>query len=79
MKSHRETSNAGILRYADLPGNPAVESIYYQPPGDGVHECVIVEFVGGPKAYARFFTGSRPYRIEWGWALHKTAVKVWPA
>lgn len=54
---------------------PDIEAIYVQPYSDDVQGCVIIEVVGGRKAYARFWP--RSGSLEWGWTLHPTAQKVW--
>jgi len=60
-----------------------VEEIWYQPPSDGVQECISVRVVGGPKRYMRVWPAAILDRqdylagVEWGWVLHDTAVKVW--
>jgi hypothetical protein len=55
-----------------------VTGIWLQPASEGREACVIMEMAAGPKRFARFFPHSPPPRIEWGWSLGSTAVKVWP-
>lgn len=62
---------------------PWVEEIWYQPPSEGVQECISVKVVGGPKQYMRIWPQTilvghdYPGGVEWGWVLHETAQKIW--
>jgi len=51
-------------------------AVYVTPEAEGVTQSVSLEIVGGPKRFARVFA-SDPSRVEWGWVLHESAVKVW--
>lgn len=57
--------------------NASIGAVYYQPPSDGVLECVSAEIIGGLKRFARFWP-TAPERVEWGWTLHATATQIWP-
>jgi hypothetical protein len=59
----------------DAPG--LVVAIYRQEGSDGVQACTVLEHIAGPKRYARIWD-MEPRRVEWGWVLHPTSVKVWP-
>lgn len=61
----------------DVQDTQGIAAIYVQPASDGVEACVSFEMVGGQKRYARFWP-RHPERIEWGWRLHESAVRIWP-
>ena len=53
-------------------------AIYRQEESEGVMAATILEILGGPKDYARIWDAT-PWRVEWGWRLHPTAVEIWRA
>jgi hypothetical protein len=59
---------------SDTPG--LVVAIYRQEESDDVQACTILEHIAGPKPYCRVWDHA-PTRVEWGWVLHPSAVKVW--
>lgn len=56
--------------------NPRVQSIWYQPPSEGVVECVGLE-VGVPKRFLRIYPTQRI--TDYGWVMHESAFIVWGA
>lgn len=60
-----------------------VQGIWYQPPSEGVQECISVQVIGGPKRFMRIWPDAilagQDYLggVEWGWVVGQTAQQVW--
>lgn len=52
-----------------------VVAVYAAPETDDQEPCIVVEMVGGPKRYARFWPRGDG-RIEWGWVLGDNAIRI---
>lgn len=57
-----------------------ITAIWLTPRASDIQPSISFDMVGGPKQFMRVYLDSPApggYAVEWSWALHESAVKLW--